>query len=156
MNIKAAKAKGYSKIYFTFDCIGDTILLITALRYLYLQTKKKILIATLYKELTENCEHLDVLDGFCEEKIDYYCYKNLVDNGITPIFITATDFININGTYQPIWGKELMLLSVCSKVGVNSFINIAPIIFLSEKEKKDGRLFAESQIAIVSSGNQKY
>lgn len=45
---------GYKKVYFTFDCVGDTILLISALRYLYYSTNEKLLVAAHYKELVEN------------------------------------------------------------------------------------------------------
>lgn len=156
MKIDEAKAKGYTEVYFTFDCVGDTILLISALMVLYQQTKKKSLIATSYKELTLNCKHIDVLDDFCESNMDAYRYLKLVDAGITPIFITATDFKNEDGLYQPLWGKKHIFINVCSKVGINSLVNVAPKLILNKKERNRGRFYVESQIAIVSTGNQQY
>lgn len=156
MNIKTACKLGYDKVYFTFDCVGDTLLLISALRYLYEATKKKILIATNYKELTQNCEYIDVLDGFSEDTLTKANYQMLLNHGIAPIFISATNFVHSGNSYRPIWGARHILVNVCEKVGISGKIELAPKIFLSNEEKKRGRFFEKSQIAIVSSGNQPY
>ena len=156
MNIETAKLAGYKKIYFTFDCIGDTILLMSALKYLFQQSKQKILVGTNYKELVKNCEYLEVLDDFCEDNFCSANYNKLLTNDITPIFISSTDFVQENGMFRPVWGKNHILANVCSKLGINAQIEILPNLFLSAKEKEYGRFFESSQIAIVSGGNQQY
>lgn len=156
MNINAAKKMGYTKVYFTFDCVGDTILLISALRYLYDSTKEKILVATYYKELVENCEYVDVLDDFCEDMLSNSSYQMLLSKGLSPIFISATNFAYDGRHYRPIWGDHHILANICSKLGVLGMIDIAPNLFLSTAERERGRFFTDSQIAIVSSGNQPY
>lgn len=156
MNIKTACETGYDKVYFTFDCVGDTILLISALRYLFELTKKKLLIATYYKELAENCEYVDVLDDFCEDMLSIANYQKLLNYGLTPIFISSTDFVYDNQVYRPVWGKHHILANVCCKLGISGDIEVVPRVFLSENEKQVGRFFNDSQIAIVSSGNQPY
>ena len=69
MDIESAVLLGYKDVYFTFDCIGDTILLISALKALSDQTGKKYLFGTNYKELAENFTHIDILDDFCEDNL---------------------------------------------------------------------------------------
>ena len=156
MNINKAKELGYDKVYFTFDCIGDTILLMSGLKYIYEKEKKRILVGTYYKELLENCDYIEILDDFCEDIFDKKVYDELIKNGIQPIFISATDFINENDKIRPIWGKYHILANVCSKLGVESEIQISPEFYLTEKEKQNGRFFEKAQIAIVSAGNQRY
>lgn len=151
-----AKRLGYSKVYFTFDCVGDTILLMSALWYLSQQKSQKLLVGTLYKELLKNCDYLEVLDDFCEDNLCFSNYKKLLNNGMTPIFISSTDFVWENGVYRPIWGKYHILANICSKLGIDSQIDITTRMFLDAKEKESGRFFESDQIAIVSAGNQLY
>ena len=81
MNINKAKELGYDKVYFTFDCIGDTILLMSGLKYIYEKEKKRILVGTYYKELLENCDYIEILDDFCEDIFDKKVYDELIING---------------------------------------------------------------------------
>ena len=67
MNINKAKELGYDKVYFTFDCIGDTILLMSGLKYIYEKEKKRILVGTYYKELLDNCDYIEILDDLGED-----------------------------------------------------------------------------------------
>lgn len=156
MDIKTAKLLGHRKVYFTFDCIGDTILLMSALKYLHKQDKRKVLIGTSCKELVENCDYIEVLDDFCEDSFCVETHDNLLRNGIVPVFISATDFVEQDGAFRPIWGKHHILANVCGKLGIDMQVAIVPKMFLSNEEKKHGRFFDLSQIAIVSAGNQQY
>jgi len=156
MNFLEAKKNGYDSVYFTFDCIGDTLLLMTALEYLYKQNNKKILMGTLYKEIVENCPYIDLLDEFNESFFDFSMFQKIKSFGINPIFITATDFIQLNGQYYPRWGKYHMLLNMCNKLGISQNILLKTKIFLNEEEKASVKKNSVEQIAIVSSGYQKY
>jgi len=156
MNTQQAYDFGYREVYLTFDCIGDTILLMSAIRYLTIQKGGKILIGTFYKEVLTNCPYCDVLDDCCEEVFSFELYDRLVKTGITPIFITATDFVKEDNLYRPVWGKSHIFANYCNKLGITSKIDIKPVFFLSDEEKGQGRFFSNTQIAIVSSGYQKY
>jgi len=156
LKLEEALGKGYKKVYFTFDCIGDTILLMSALKYLYIRNKQKILIGTLYSELVVGCDYLDVLDGFCEENLYTESYHHVIHAGITPVFISSTGFVKENNRLRPVWGNNHIMVNVCGKIGIESKIKVVPDFYLSEKEKNEGRYFEDTQIAIISSGNQPY
>lgn len=156
MTLEDANKAGYHEVYFTFDCIGDTILLMSALKYLCIQNKKKVLMGTLYKELIENCDYIDVLDNFCEDILCRSLYEKTLSFGINPIFISSTDFVIKDNKYFPVWGKHHILLDVCSKLGIKQKIPIRPFFYLTDSEKQEGQFYNEFQIAIVAGGNQKY
>ena len=156
MDIEEAKRMGYKTVYFTFDCIGDTILLMSALGYLYQKHNQKFLVGTHYKEIIENCHYIDVLDEFYEDNFGLENYYKLLINDINPIFISATSFRIEDQKIKPIWGRKHILVNICSKIGFEGYIEIAPRIFLNDEEKSYGRFFEASQIAIISTGNQPY
>lgn len=156
MTIEQAVSCGYQTVYFTFDCIGDTLLLMTALKYLVNKNSPKILIGTMYKELIKNCNYIDILDDFSEETLCLDLYKKLKSSGLNPVFISSTDFIKNGSSYIPRWGKHHILHDICSKIGVNQTIPLTPFFYFTEQEKKMGRFESSKQIAIVSGGNQKY
>lgn len=156
LSLQQAKNLGYKKVLFSFDCVGDTLLLMSALEYLHLQSGQKILIGTRYKELVENCAYLDVLENFCEDNFNKDSYAQLLEYGIEPIFITATKFITVDGKNRPAWGDNHMLVNVCNKLGITSPIQIKTKIFLTPEEMSYGRFFEKNQIAITGAGWQKY
>lgn len=156
LSLEEAKKRGYEKVYFSFDCIGDTLLLMSALEYLYLSDKKKILIGTHYKELIENCKYLDVLDGFCEDTFNKGSYAKLQEYGIEPVFITGTKFVTENNKTRPAWGDNHILVNVCNKLGVTLPIQVKTKMFLTADETSYGRFFKDNQIAIIGAGWQKY
>ena len=151
-----AKKLGYSKVYFSFDCIGDTLILMSALEYLYKSTGKKILIGTRYKELIENCDYLDVLDGFSEDNFNKKVYSELISVGLEPVFISGTKFVSTEGKIRPAWGDQHILVNVCGKLGITNPVNVRTKIFLTDTERQYGRFFKTNQIAITGSGWQKY
>ena len=67
MTLEEACSIGYSTVYFTFDCIGDTILLMSALKYLVTYDVPKVLVGTAYREIFQNCDYIDILDEFYED-----------------------------------------------------------------------------------------
>ncbi len=156
ITLAEAKAIGYKRIYFTFDCVGDTLLLMAALEYLYNATGKKILIGTAYHELIENCTYLDVLEGFSEDAFNTETYADLLSADIEPVFITGTKFIESEGKVRPAWGDQHILVNVCNKIGVETPISVKTQMFLTEQEKLYGRFFSKKQIAITGAGWQKY
>lgn len=156
LSLEEAKKRGYTKVYFSFDCVGDTLLLMSALEYLYLQHGKKLLIGTYYCELIENCEYLDLLDGFYEDTFNINNYEKVVKYGINPIFITGTKFITINSQIRPAWGDNHILINVCNKLGVTLPIQVKTKMFLRKDEISYGKFFKNNQIAITGAGWQKY
>ncbi len=156
VSLEMAHKLGYTKVYFSFDCIGDTILLMSALEYLYKCNGKKVLIGTRYAELIENCEYIDVLDGFSEDTFNQDIYYQLISLGIEPVFISATKFISDDKTIRPAWGDQHILVNVCSKLGVNTEVEIKTKLFLTDEEKSYGRFFEREQIAITGAGWQRY
>lgn len=156
MTLEEACSVGYHTVYFTFDCIGDTILLMSALKYLIKHDIPKVLVGTAYREIFQNCDYVDILDDFCEDCLSASLYKKVVNAGINPIFISSTDFIKNNNSFYPIWGKHHILHDICSKLGISRTIPITPFFYLSNVERNMGRFWQENQIAIMSGGNQKY
>ena len=151
-----AKKLGYSKVYFSFDCIGDTLILMSALEYLYKSTGKKILIGTRYKELIKNCDYLDVLDGFYEDNFNKKVYSKLISIGLEPVFISGTKFLTANGKIRPAWGEQHILVNVCGKLGIKEPVKVRTKMFLTDTERQYGRFFKTNQIAITGAGWQKY
>lgn len=156
VSLEMAHKLGYTKVYFSFDCIGDTLLLMSALEYLYKCNGKKVLIGTRYVELIENCEYIDVLDDFSEDTFNQDIYSQLISLGIEPVFISATKFISDDNGIRPAWGDQHILVNVCSKLGVDTEVEIQTKFFLTDKEKNYGRFFEMNQIAITGAGWQRY
>lgn len=156
LSLDAARRLGYTKVYFSFDCIGDTLLLMSALEYLYKKNGKTVLMATRYTELIENCEYIDVLDSFSEDTFNLNIYSQLTSFGIEPVFISATKFISDNGVVRPAWGDQHILVNVCGKLGIETEVKIKTKLFLTTEEKRYGRFFERGQIAITGAGWQKY
>lgn len=156
LSLNEALQKGYNKVYFSFDCIGDTIILMSALEYLFHINGKKLLVGTYYPEIFDNCPYTDILDGFCEENITMQSFSQLECCGLFPVFITATDFVSVDGRFVPRWGKNHILVDVCNKLGVTGDIQVQTKMFLSDEEKTYGRFFPDNQIAITGGGWQKY
>lgn len=156
LSLEDAKKFGYTKVYFSFDCIGDTLLLMSAAEYLYKSSGQKVLIGTRYTELLENCEYIDVLDGFSEDVFNQDSYCQLTSVGLAPVFISATKFISDNGVVRPAWGDQHILVNVCGKLGIKTEVEIKTKLVLTDEEKRYGRFFEKNQIAITGAGWQKY
>lgn len=156
MTLEEACSIGYSTVYFTFDCIGDTILLMSALKYLVTYDVPKVLVGTAYREIFQNCDYIDILDEFYEDCLSASLFKKVVDAGINPVFISSTDFVKSNNTFLPVWGEHHILHDICVKLGISQTIPITPFFYLSEVEKLGGRFWQDNQIAIMTGGNQRY
>ena len=162
IDLQEAKNRGYKEFYFTYKSIGDSAALLYAASINYEKTGKKLLIGTNLPEIYENAPCVDLLDGFNFETIknNKELANVLKANGIKPLFISSLTFFQ-DSSCKPEqkrrqWANTHFFARHCERAGLSGNVKIEPKIFLTDKEKKFGRFFKKTQIAVMSNGIEKY
>ena len=115
------------------------------------------------KILFDNMDYSDFLDNYSFNEMHragmHQKCRILAHFDIEPIFLSASGFRELNdGTFKNvmIWPDTHIMARYCERVGLSGDISINPQIVLTDPEKRYGRFYKENQIAIISTGIQKY
>jgi len=165
ISIEEAMKFGYKELFLTYPGIGDNIALYFAAETYYKRTGQKLLLSMQknVKSLFENMNCAYFLDGFSCADMSTSGYDNrcriLSNYGINPVFVSAITVRELNdGTGRNVvqWPDKHLLAKYCERVGISGKVEILPQIVLTDEEKKYGRFYKENQIAVISSGLQRY
>jgi hypothetical protein len=154
----SSKQSNYKKIFFTYNGIGDAIMLSALAENFYNLKKEKLLITTQYKFLFENNPNVEIIDFgynlfFYPEKV-LKVNKELLAKNLKLIFLEYWAQRIRNNRKHLAYGDKHIIAELCEKAGLSGNVNIKPKVYLKDEEKQYGRFF-ENQIVVMSQGSAK-
>ena len=165
VSIEEAWKLGYKECFLTYAGIGDNIGLYFAAQTYFERTGKKLLLS-MHKDikiLFKNMNYANFLDGFSCHDMAASGYDNkcriLSNYGINPVFVSTATVKNLGNDANEcitLWPDKNLIAKYCERIGLSGQVAVCPHIVLTDGEKKQGRFFQKSQIAIMSDGLLKY
>lgn len=150
-----------SNIYFTWNGLGDHIVLFGAAYNWYLRTGEKLTIGTSnlvyekifsYAKFSDVCSYDKFLPGKQQETLN-----NLNSNNYNPVFVNASGFKYLAPSYKnnvTTWPSKHLITVICEKLGLYGNVKIEiPLIDVSSKLEIETPL---DYVCIMTGGLQNY
>lgn len=156
--IKILERASVKTFYVPVSGIGDGLMFSAVAKALFEQNGgKEIFCSHKNKALFENNPYIKTIDGLEDGKWTPQREAFFKNNGIEIVYPTYWKFFyNVEGRLVFGFPQKHAILAMAEKAGVCGKIALKPEIYLTEQEKKFGRLFEENQIAIMSSALDEY
>ena len=153
-------AKGYRQLFVPLQGIGDALTFQAVTKALFEKIGHKILVAHKNKSLFENNPYVEVTDAVFEAP------NSLTDLQIARIERAGFEIIvpiyyNVekleNGKYEHFYPDCHLIARTAAVCGLNEKIDLKPVMYLTDEEKKYGRFAPEGkkQVAIMSGACEK-
>lgn len=157
--IETLHRAGADTLYVPVAGLGDGIAFSAVAKVLFHQNGgKKIFLSHKNTEVFQNNPYVETLDGFADGSWTPRREAFFKERGIRVVYPTYWKFFfNENGRLSfgfPM--KKHLIQAVAEKAGCRGNVELKPEIFLTNEEKRHGRFFEKTQIAIMSTANDIY
>lgn len=156
LSLEQAAAQGHKDVYITYPALGSQLLLLYAAQIRHRMTGARSLVGTTIPELfTEASAFCDVLDGVSALTIGMD-FPSIAATGLRILPLTyfrpgrTTD-----NKLKAELSQEHLLAGFCAGMGLSGPVPLDPFFPLTDEEQRFGRLFADSQIALMSEGKEQ-
>jgi len=156
--VETLRRAGATTLYVPVYGIGDGIAFTPVAKALFRQNGgKKIFISHKNEELFRNNPYVEIISGLHDGTWSPQREAFFKKHGIAVVYSTYWDFFfTEDGGLSFRFPKTHLIAAVAKKAGASGIIEFKPEIFLTEEEKKYGRFFEKTQIAIMSTANDIY
>jgi len=156
--VETLRHAGATTLYVPVYGIGDGIAFTPVAKALFRQNGgKKIFISHKNEELFRNNPYVEMVSGLHDGTWSLQREAFFKKHGIAVVYPTYWDFFFAeDGGLSFGFPKTHLIVAVAKKAGVAGTIELKPEIFLTNGEKKFGRFFEKTQIAIMSTAKDVY
>ena len=144
-------------LYFTWEGLGDNLVLFAAAANYFDKTGKKLLVGSDWAELAAKCPFVELVEGFSFRHVyklgPEQAFTEVRKRGYEPKFVSAAGYNYLAPTFDKnvtLWASKHMITRYCERLGLSDEIQIE-IPLSTPVVRKQSR-----KICVMTGGKQKY